>query len=261
APEGEQQRLERLEAERAFLRARCSVDLLRLGGWPPEEVQRLNEALDRARGLRDQADALRPVLSALGSGLLQTWTEQVPRALAQAPAVSARDRLRRVSLPFDPLQLSDSPRTVPQVQRWLQQMAALWTWRADQVRYEARDLTSAGMLSEAGERFYADAARRYQPLAQALPEGAYLQLVATPTALPLTPQAPAAQTEVLLRRFAPAGLSGETGLRLFAPEGDWLQVTPAFPPELIRGIFPMPAGSFVQGTLGVELKAAAVRSA
>jgi hypothetical protein len=145
---------ERAEFRRAARRARLSIGLLRLGGWPAVELARLERLLETAESRPADHAATRRDLDALADALGRTWAE-VPARVRAGPPTAVRDRLSRVAYPED-----EAP--APRAGLHAERLRDLLAWKADRLRYESRDLAALGLLSEPAARFQRRAVRFYQ---------------------------------------------------------------------------------------------------
>ncbi len=129
-------RLDPKEGRRALQRARISLALLRLGGLPADDLQKLDDELQQASAAFG-GDSARNTLAALGDALRQTWTQRVPELLRPDQDLARRDRLSRVYLPFDAAAVVEDAAPLPQTALRIQRQRALLTWRLDRNRYES----------------------------------------------------------------------------------------------------------------------------
>src|SRR5262249_51935437 len=146
-------RLDTKDALRALERARISLALLRLGGLPADDLQKLDDQWKQTAEVLGGEKA-RESLASLASAIRQTWTQRVPELLQPDRDVAERDRLSRVYLPFDPGAVVDDTAPLPQTELRTQRQRALLTWRLDRNRYEGRELAALGLLSNRAARYY-----------------------------------------------------------------------------------------------------------
>jgi hypothetical protein len=214
-------RLARVENERAARRARLGIGLVRLGGLPATDSEKLDKALDTAvaGGGGDR-------WYALGQALRRVWTDRLPALIAQQEDVAVADRLSRV-FTFGELGLvqRDSDRT-PQIAVYQQQARALWAWLADRNRYAAHDALNLGLGSGAVSSLHSAAARSYQQFARGVPEEEFVQMIGTTEPMLLPPGGSPVVYPLQLRLFAPPSAKTDAVLRVLTADDAWLQVTP-----------------------------------
>ncbi len=143
----------REESAVAKLRARVSLDLLRLGGIA------VDPSLEKE--LRDDSG---PFTCQQAEAIATLWQVKLREQIEATSKVGEQDRLSRVFPPLHPMGLLDNPETNPTLCLITMQRRDLWAWQAGRYRYETRD----GVDPD----FYAKLAVQFSP---------YLKKTAEPT--------------------------------------------------------------------------------
>lgn len=179
------------ESQRGLIRAMGSVALLKLSGYAPEAVRRLEAQLKSA--VKEPNESA--WLDAVNRDLIEAWYVALPAQAEQETNLRRRLYLTWFLPPFFPLAILDTPASNPAVQFRVRELAALWAWQADRFDYETHDLGRT--------EFLLDAAREYQRFRSPAAPDNYLSLAHTGT-LNLTPLQPSALGQLQLELFGAA---------------------------------------------------------
>jgi len=223
------------ESDRAALRSRLAIDLLRLAGMPPAEVQALDAQLNHARAAGAAEGERRGRWYALGQQLRQGWLETLPEQVGRNPSLLLRDRVSRVyCAPEFGLPATDTELT-PQVTLRQQEARKLWSWLANRYRYLSHDALNLGQSPGGAPALYAAAARSYQQALGTLAEEEYVEMTGS-GAIDLTAGV-AARYPLQLRLYTPSPTTDAT-LRFLTADDDWLRVVPDDPRDAGKLVLP-----------------------
>ncbi len=139
------------EAALAAVRARVSLDLLRLGGVPIDGTLYADLKDDSSQLTCEQADTI-----------ARLWHGGLRKQIEAAERIGRQDRLSRVFPPLCPMGLLDDVDSNPTLHLITWQRRDLWAWQAGRYRYETRD----GVDPE----FYAKLAVQFAPYQEKTPE-------------------------------------------------------------------------------------------
>ena len=242
------------ESDRAALRSRLAIDLLRLAGAPAADLQPLDAQLQRARETGAAEGDRRSRWYALGLLLRKGWLETLPDQVGRDPSLLLRDRVSRVWCPPEfGLPPGDSEQT-PQITLRQQESRKLWAWLADRYRYLSRDALNLGQSPGGAPALYAAAARPYQQALGTVAEEEYVEMTG-PGAVDVS-SGLAVRYPLQLRLYTPSQTT-DAVMRIVPADNAWLGVVPDDPRD--AGKLVLPHLSARRIPLRVEVNADAAR--